>query len=89
MYVLILAECLNQILIPRHMCQKPQFNLRIIGIHKQIPRHRVKHLPNQSSQFNADRNILQIRLRTAQSSCGSNGLIEGRVNLTGLIHIVH
>lgn len=58
------------------MRQHTQFNLRIICIHKYITIRWNKYLSDQASQFHTNRNILKIRLCTADPASCRNRLIE-------------
>ena len=66
----------DQHLISGKMGKNTQFNLRIIRIqkYKTIPWN--KYFSDQTSQFHTHRDILQIRFRTADSSCRSDRLIK-------------
>ena len=70
----------DQTLIARHMGQNTKLDLGIIRVHKGVTLFRHKYLADLSSQFHADRNILQVRLGTADSSGGCDGLVEGSVD---------
>ena len=64
------------------MCQHTQFDLRIICIHKYITIRWNKYLSDQASQFHTNRNILKIRLCTADPASCRNRLIETTMNPT-------
>ena len=66
----------NQLLIAGTMRQYPQLNLRIIRVHEHAPFLRHEHLADQPSQFHAHRDVLQIRIRAADTPGGRDGLVE-------------
>ena len=76
MDILRFPVCLDQHFIPGHMRQHAQFDLGIIRIHKHISILRQKYLPDQTSEFHTDRNILQIRFRTADPSGRRHSLVK-------------
>ena len=80
MNILCLLISLNQLLLHGHMSQHTKFNLGIIRIQENTILRRNKDLSDQPSKFHADRNILKIRLRTADPSGGCNGLVKFTVN---------
>ena len=75
----MLISC-DQVLIPGHMCQHTQLNLRIVRIDKYIPFFWHKNLSDQTTKFHTDRDILQIRLCAADTPCCCNRLIKGTVD---------
>ena len=78
--ILCFPVCLDQGLIPGHMGKYAQLDLGIIRIHKYKSFSWNKYFSDQSSQFHTNGDILQIGFCTADPSCSSNGLIEGRMN---------
>ena len=74
--VLLLLVGIDQMAVPGTMGQHAQLNLRIIRVYEDESVFRDEYLANQSSQFYTDRNILQVRLRTAQSSGCRDRLVE-------------
>ena len=88
MNILFFPVSLDQICVTGTMCQHTKFNLRIIGIHKNVSVLRHKYLPDQPSQFYPDRNILKIRLRAADPSGRCNCLIELAVDSSIFFNII-
>ena len=80
MNILCLLISLNQFLIPGHMSQHTKFNLGIIRIQENTILRRNKDLSDQPSKLHTYRNILKVRLRTADPSGGCNGLVKFTVN---------
>ena len=74
--VLLFLVGFDQMAVPGTMGQHAQLNLGIIRVYEDESVFRDEYLANQSSQFHTDRDILQVRLRTAQSSGGRDRLVE-------------
>ena len=76
MDILCFPISLNKILISGHVGQNTQLNLRIVRVNEHAAFPGNKYFSNLPSQFHPDWDILQIRLRTADSSRSCNGLVE-------------
>ena len=85
MNILSLLICLDQGLIPGHMCQNTKLNLGIVCIKKNAAIFRYKNFTDQSPKFHTYRDILKIRLCTADPAGCSNGLVKGRMDPAILI----
>ena len=70
----------NHVFIPAQVGQHPQFDLGIVGIHKYASFFRYKNFADQAAKFHSYRNILEIRLRTAQAACCGNRLVKAGIN---------
>ena len=71
---------LDQALIAGHVGENAQLDLGVVGIQEQesVPRH--KDLPNFPSKFHADRDILEVRLRTGDPSSRRDRLVKAAVD---------
>ena len=80
MDILIHVVGLNQLLIPGHMGQNPQLNLRVVRVHKDtaLPGH--EHLPDPPPKLHAHGNVLQIGLSGADPPGGRDGLVKAGVD---------
>ena len=58
MNILFLSVCIDQLLIPGHMCQHAKFDLGIIRIHEFVACPRYKYLADLSAQFHTHGNVL-------------------------------
>src|SRR5512135_1798778 len=85
MNILISLESLEEKLIPRHMREYSELNLRIVGREQNEAVLRHKGFSYLLSLFPSYRNVLQIRVRAAQPSCRNDHLIERRVNASCLV----
>ncbi len=83
MDILIFQKCFYQNVIFGIVGQDAQFDLGIIGGNKIPVPARNESLTNFATFFGADGDILQVRVRTAQTPGGSHGLIVGGVNPSG------
>ena len=63
-----------------HMGQNPELNLRIVGVRKNTPLLRNKHLSDFSPQLCPHGNVLQIGVGRADSTCCGDSLVKGSVN---------
>ena len=81
MNILILAERFQKMLILRHMRHNPEFNLRIISRQNLVVSFtRLEQTADFLAFRRAYRDILQIRLGTAEPSRFCNGLVKARMN---------
>ena len=78
--VLRLSVCLDEVLVIRHMRQHTQLNLGIISVNQHTALARYKQLPDLASQLHTHRNVLQVRLCTADTSCRCDRLVKGSVD---------
>src|SRR3990170_1865819 len=77
MDVLTLLECRCQQLIPGHVGQDTEFDLRVIRRQEQTPLVRRKGLPAPLSHIRPYRDVLEIGLTARQPPCGGYCLAEG------------
>src|SRR5271157_756904 len=76
MDVFVLRKSLQQQLISRHVGEHSQLNLRVIGRQQNeaiLSNECLAYLPSFISPY---RDILQVRVRTAQPSCCNDHLVE-------------
>ncbi len=73
--ILSLLICLDQGLIPGHMCQNTKLDLGIVCIKKNAAIFRYKNFTDQSPKFHTYRDILKIRLCAADPAGCSNGQV--------------
>ncbi len=66
------------------MSEHPQFNLRIIRVDEHMSFLGNKSLAYQTSLLQTYRNVLEIGIRAAQSTCAGDGLVEGCMDLASL-----
>ena len=62
------------------MGQHAELNLGIVGIQKDTARLWHEGFPDQTAKLHPHRNVLQIRIGTADTSCRCNRLVELSVN---------
>ena len=77
MYILTFVICFNKLFIPGKGGQDTKLDLAVIRINKGISVLRDKDSAECPSFFRTYRNILKIRIRGADPSCGSHRLIKG------------
>ena len=80
MDVLRIPVGLDQPFISGKMCQHTKLDLGIVRVHEDTARLRHKNFPDQPAKFHPNRNILKVRLGTADPACGCDRLIEGAVD---------
>ena len=71
---------IDQLLVLGHMGKDAQLNLGIVRICKKIPFPGYKHFPDLSPQFHPHGDILQVRVRGADTPGSCYGLVKGRVD---------
>ena len=79
MNVIRMAVGSNQPLISGHMRQDTKLDLGIVSVDEDAALLRNKYLPNFTSQLHTNRDVLKIRLRTADSSRSRDGLVKSPV----------
>ena len=80
MNVFVILKRLEHSRIFGDVSQDPQLELRIVGGDEFVALFGNKRLTNTLSQFGADRYVLQIRLRRAETTRCGDGLIETTVD---------
>ena len=78
--ILRLAVRLNQVFIARHMGQHAELNLGIVGIQKDTARLWHEGFPDQTAKLHPHRNVLQIRIGTADAAGRGDGLVKCRMD---------
>ncbi len=67
----------------RQMRQDPQLDLRIVSGDQLMMLWSDKRLADLATDLRADRDVLEVRVRRAEPSCGCDGLMEARVDAVG------
>src|SRR6266851_2913133 len=80
MNVLTSPISIEQQRILREVSHQSQFDLRIVGRHKHAARRWNKGCTDLSAKRRANRNVLQVWIRTGKTARRSPDLIEGRVD---------
>ena len=78
--ILRLAVRLDQVFIARHMGQHAELNLGIVGIQKDTARLWHEGFPDQTAKLHPHRNVLQIRIGTADAAGRGDGLVKCRMD---------
>ena len=78
--ILRLTVRLDQVFIARHMGQHTEFDLGIVGIQKDTARLWHEGFPDQTAELHPHRNVLQIRIGTADAAGRGDGLVKCRMD---------
>ena len=71
-------------LVAGEMGHHSQLNLRIVGGEKELAFFRYEGLAYLLAIVTAHRDILQVRVARRKAPRGGNGLVEGRMDMSGL-----
>ena len=78
-----LAERLDEFRVLREMRHDPELDLRIIGVHENVPAPRDEGAPDRAPELRPHGNILQVRLARRQPPRRRDRLVEGGVDAPG------
>ena len=82
--VLAAAERVDERFLAGHVREHAQLDLRVVGRDQDVARRGDERTPNLAAELGADRDVLQVRIRAAQTARRRDRLVEARVHASRL-----